>query len=152
MADLALIKTHAGLIPATEADAEAVKKYRLGEVVHGSFKRVRNPKFHRKFFSLLSVGFDAWEPPEREYKGLPVQKNFERFRKDVSISAGYYEVVSNLRGEVRAEAKSMSFASMDEQEFAELYSKVADVILQKILTNYTREDLDDVVENVLRFV
>jgi hypothetical protein len=152
MSELALMRTMSGLVPATEEDSEILSRLKSGDVIRADFKKMRNPKFHRKFFALLKVGFDAWEPAEKEFKGLPVQKNFNRFRKDCIIAAGYYDVVSNLKGEVRAEAKSMSFGNMEEDDFSKLYSAVADVLLQRVLTNYTRDDLDQVVENVLRFV
>lgn len=112
----------------------------------------RNYKFHKKLFALLDIGFDAFEPPTQEYKGLPVQKNFKRFRKDVTIAAGFYEAVADINGNVRLEAKSISFAKMEENEFEQLYSKVADVLLQKVLKNYTRPDLDRVVNNILGMV
>jgi hypothetical protein len=41
---------------------------------------------------------------------------------------------------------------MDEDEFTQVYSKVADVLLQKVLRNYTRGDLDRVVNEILGFV
>jgi hypothetical protein len=40
---------------------------------------------------------------------------------------------------------------MGDEEFNDLYNKSVNVILQKVLTNYTRADLDEVVEQVLRF-
>lgn len=62
MTDLALIKTSHGLIPATEADREVVEKLKLGQTMHGDFKKMRNPAFHRKFFALLDLAFEYWEP------------------------------------------------------------------------------------------
>lgn len=149
--ELRVTKTPAGLIPADEVSADALRSLPTGKVLQGKFTQPRNPRFHRKFFALLQVGFDAWEPPEAEYRGLPVQKNFDRFRKDCVIAAGYYEVVSNLRGEVRAEAKSISFGRMSEDEFRKLYSAVANVLLQRVLKTYTREDLDRVVDQIVGF-
>lgn len=153
MTELALMKAANGvLLPVTDDDAAYLKRLRAGQVIRGDFRQMRNPKFHRKFFALLQIGFDAWEPPEQEYKGLPVQKNFERFRKDCVIAAGFYEPVANLRGEVRAEAKSISFGSMDDVEFERVYSAVANVLLQRVLTNYNRADLDRVVEQIVGMV
>lgn len=146
-----LIRTPSGFTPASEEDFEACLRFRVGLEVRADIVQPRNVRFHRKFFAMLKVGFDAWEPPEKVYRGLPVQKNFERFRKDCTIAAGYYEPVANLKGDVRAEAKSISFASMDEAEFEKVYSDVANVILQRVLTNYTRADLDRVVEEIVRF-
>ena len=108
-------------------------------------------KFHRKFFALLDVAFDAWEPSPVEYKGQVIEKNRQRFRKDLIILAGFGEPIFNIKGEVRYEAKSISFAKMNSEDFESLYSKVIDVILRRILTNYTRDDLDQIVQKVLNF-
>lgn len=151
--EVLLIKTPQGaFVPTDETQIEACKRFKAGSTVRAQFAAMRNAKFHRKFFSMLDVGFDAWEPPKSEFRGLPVQKNRERFRKDCIIAAGFYDVVSNINGDVRAEAKSIRFSSMDDEEFERVYSAVADVILQKVLRNYTRADLDAVVDRILGFV
>lgn len=122
-----------------------------GEVVSCEIKRPRNYGFHKKFMALLNYAFGIWEPGEIEYHGKPVGKNFERFRKDVTMLAGYYEVVTNIKGEAKAEPLSISFGSMGADEFEKLYSKTIDVILKHVLTNYTKEDVDRVIENIIGF-
>jgi len=37
-------------------------RIKAGDIVTSEFKRVRNPAFHRRFFALLNLGFDYWEP------------------------------------------------------------------------------------------
>ena len=63
MAELALIRTAQGLVPATEADRETVQKWKAGQVVHGKFTRMRNAKFHGKFFAMLDL---AWGTGSRK--------------------------------------------------------------------------------------
>ncbi len=152
MAEAMMLKTQQGFVPHDDESRDLISKVKLGNVVRVKFTQPRNVKFHRKLFALLDVGFEAFEPEEQEFRGLPVQKNRERFRKDCIIAAGYYEPVVNLKGEVRAEAKSISFARMDEDEFSALYSAIVDVLLQRVLRNYTREDVDRVVEEIVGFV
>jgi hypothetical protein len=41
---------------------------------------------------------------------------------------------------------------MGQEEFDGLYSSVIDVVLARILTNYTRDDIDSVVNQILGFV
>lgn len=64
MAQLQLIKHSSGiLIPATPDTSDYLhSKIKLGAVLVADFKRVRNPAFHRRFFALLSLGFEYWEP------------------------------------------------------------------------------------------
>jgi len=152
MTNLVLTKASNGaLVPIDPQAVEFIAKMKLGAAVTATVKRHRNPGFHRKFFALLNVAFDAWEPTAATYKGQVVGKNFDQFRNDVTVLAGHYEMAVNLRGETRLTAKSISFASMGQDEFDTLYSAVVNVILARILTNYTRDDLDGVVERILQF-
>ncbi|HCB1138634.1 TPA: DUF1367 family protein [Klebsiella variicola subsp. variicola] len=64
MAQLHLIKQSQGLlIPATQETSDFLQsKYKLGAVLEADFKLVRNPAFHRRYFALLNLGFEYWEP------------------------------------------------------------------------------------------
>ncbi len=179
MTTINLVKTN--MSPPTERDRDVLRQFltgyidgfstddkrgwrrflkRLMGMEPGELARIeavvpRNSKFHRKFFALLTLGFDAWEPPRKRqsYKGHPVQKNFERFREDVTIAAGFYEQTFDLKGRMQLRAKSISFAKMDDAEFEMLYSAVANVLLAGVLVNYSgRDELDEVVEKLLGFV
>jgi hypothetical protein len=56
----------------------------------------------------------------------------------------------NLRSESN-EAKSISFGLMDEVEFEQLYNATVDVVLRRILTNYSKQDLENVINQLLAF-
>lgn len=64
MAQLQLIKQSSGiLIAATPETSDILQsKFKLGAVLVADFKQVRNPAFHRRFFALLNLGFEYWEP------------------------------------------------------------------------------------------
>jgi hypothetical protein len=145
-----LTKPH-GLQPFDEQTSRVVEKWGQDTYVTGEFQRPRNPLFHAKFFALLNVLYEIWEPEEVVYGSVPAVKNFDRFRHDMIIASGYYDVVINLKGEARAEPKSMSFSSMDEDEFEKLYSKIIDIGLGHIAKHYTKEDLDEQVDRILGF-
>lgn len=145
-------------IPADVETEQACRRLKFGDIVHGEFKKLRNPLFHRKFFALLKIGYQAWEPQELEGEidGLPVtivpQKSYEQFRADVTILAGYYSANYRLDNTVRIVPKSIAFANMDQVTFEHLYSKAVDVLLEKVLRNYTRDDLDEVVDKILGMI
>lgn len=139
------------LVPIDQQAVEYLAKLKLGAGVTVEIKQHRNPGHHRKFFALLNLAFESWEPAGTEYKGERVQKNFEQFRNDLTVLAGHYETAITLKGETRLTAKSISFANMAQVEFDKLYSSVIDVVLARVLTNYTRDDLDQVIEKILRF-
>lgn len=64
MAQLQLIKQSSGiLIPATPETSEILQsKIKLGAVLVANFRQPRNSAFHRRFFALLNLGFEYWEP------------------------------------------------------------------------------------------
>ena len=122
-----------------------------GEIVSAEIKRPRNYRFHKKYFALLNYAFGVWEPECLTWQGKEVGKNFDRFREDITILAGHYTLVETVMGEPKAMAKSVSFGKMTEDEFQDLYSKTIDAILKRVLKNYSREDVDKVVDNIIGF-
>lgn len=145
-------KLYDSFAPVDMAALEQMEQLKMNGEYLAVLTQPRNIFFHRKFFALLNVAYKAWDKPELEHKGEQVSADFEQFRSDVIILAGHYKKYINIKGELRLKAKSISFAKMDEVEFQKLYSSVVDVILQKVLTNYDEDDLQNVVDKVLGFV
>ncbi|MNZ81438.1 hypothetical protein D3C78_1001050 [compost metagenome] len=152
---LFLRKVQGGTLVADNDEAvEWLQKVKNGDVVAAEVTRPRNYLFHKRYFALLNLGFDAWEPALPNHNGFPVVKNFERFRKDVAIASGFYELTVNIKGETRAEAKSISFANMSEEEFNRLFQQTITMFLSKyqILCNYKDSaEVEDVVNKILGF-
>ena len=137
---------------ASEADAELLTKIKAGEVVKLKLTRPRNYLFHKKFFAMLNFAYDYWDPKVSFNKwDIEPAKNFDRFRKDVIVLAGFFDYTYRLNGDTRFEAKSISFGSMSEDEFEKLYSACVDVILQYVCTQYDGKMLDEVVEQAMAF-
>lgn len=183
MAELALIRTTHGLVPATEADRELVQKWKAGQVIRGKFTRMRNARFHRKFFSMLELAFDYWEPvgglvPRQEKRGIvglakflaghsqnpeavmraadayitqleaeraeqfpAVDKSREAFREWVTVEAGHFVLVHTPAG-IRKEAKSISWASMDDTAFEPLYRDVFNACWRLVLSAHFETEAD----------
>jgi len=153
--ELLLQKTVQGLIP---ADDEAVQKYskiKLGAIVRTETSEMRNAAFFRKWWALVKLTFDIWSDsaPTVEHKGVQVLPDFDRFRKDVTILAGFYKPVFNVKGELRLEPESLAWGSMDEERFEKLYSATIDAILQKVLpkAGLSEQELRRMVDEVVRF-
>jgi len=153
------VKTREGyLIPVSEEDKELLDKIGAGEIVQLTYSRMRNYRFHKKWFALVNLAYDYWEPiplpddPEKKWmRDITPERNFERFRKDITIRAGYYNAFYRIDGTVRIEAKSISWASMNEDEFEKLYSATIDVVLGQFYINYTEEMLDSLVDQAMAF-
>lgn len=183
MAQLQLIKQSSGiLIPATPETSELLQsKIKLGAVLVADFKQVRNPAFHRRFFALLNLGFDYWEPTggaissnerrlvngyarylaafggnesalmdaaeqyleqvasRRITNGISLCKSFDAYRAWVTIEAGHFDTIQLPDGTLRKHPRSISFASMDETEFQQLYRAALDVLWRWILSRVFRD-------------
>ena len=147
------------LVPASDADKELIDKIKTGQVLKFKFSRMRNYQFFRKWWALINFAFDYWEPPEisadsesKWMKHVTPEKNIDRFRKDVTILAGYHEAYYRVDGSVRIEAKSIAFGNMKEDEFEKLYSATIDVVLKHICVQYTEDQLNSMVDQTLAFV
>lgn len=154
---LYLVKAPGGyFIPASDVDRDEAEKLKNGVVYTFDAKKERNSLFHRKVLALIRLGFDAWDPTStitiRYSEGITPEKDFEKFREDLTIAAGHYYATYSIDGSVTLRAKSISFASMDEIEFEDLFSRFVDVLLRDILSKYTRADIDNIVDQVLGFV
>ena len=94
---------------------------------------------------------------ENEYRKVHAVKSFESFRGEVTILAGYYEQTFTLNGEAfKLVPQSLSYDKMSPEEREIYYNQVCDVGLEKILSNYTMEDLEHGVDyrmnNMMEFI
>ena len=144
------------LAPASDEDSEAMKKLEIGPIYRFDFKQMRNYRFLKKYFALLKIAYEPWQEraPSLEYHGHKVVPNFESFREQLIILAGYYVPTYAVDGRVQLKAKSISFAQMNEDEFEKLYSDTIDVILQKIdaFKGMKEGDMRRLVDSVMGFV
>lgn len=154
--DVNLIKTASGMLAPADEDAnEQLRKVKMGRIVRAKVTQVRNPVFHRKVWALFKLAFDIWSEtvPRQEYKGQAIEPSLDRFRKDLTVLAGYYTPVWNLKGELRLEPASISFANMDQETFEKLFSSLINVVLSRVLTNTNMDEasLRHAVDEVLHF-
>ena len=154
--ELIVMKAPQGsIIPWDEGAAEFIQKLKVGVPLRAEVKQIRNVLFFRKWWTLAKLAFDIWNESlyRLKHRGVEVEPNFDRFRKDLIILCGFYTPVYNYLGELRLDAKSISFAQMSEADFEALYSKSIDVILAKVIprAGQTRESMEHAVENVMRY-
>lgn len=133
---IALVRTLSGFKTAYESDFELAKKIKIGEVYEYEYKKPRNYRFLKKFFALVNMVFENQE----QYT------NVEHLRKDLIIESGNYDLRYDLHGVEIREAKSISFASMSETEFSELYNSVVDVVV-----TYFHFDKEEIAEEIERY-
>lgn len=150
--EILLKKVANALHPIDDEGAQWLFQCKNGDVFKAKISKPRNIQFHRKYFALLDHAYESWEPEYPDgFNGEDITKNKETFRKNIQILAGYGYPVINLRNEVRYESNSISFGSMSAEDFEKLYNSVLNMILKHVLTKYTKDDLEGVVEEILRF-
>lgn len=135
---LIVLNTPRGLVPLDDNDYDEKRKLRLGQTYSVEIKVPRNVDFHRKYFALISY---AWEfLNEDEEKRFRTKENF---RKYLEIAAGHSETFYHPVLEDYVEMpKSISFGSMDNAEFSDLYERIKDVIFCLIGDRVTQEDFE----------
>jgi hypothetical protein len=133
---ITLIKTLNGFKLAYNSDHELAKKIPLNEPIVYEWKKPRNLKFHKKFFALLNLVFENQE----QYN------NLDHLRKDLTISAGYYDLRLNIEGLEIREAKSISFAKMTDTEFSDYYNRIIDVVVK-----WLGIDKEDIIQNINQY-
>ncbi|WP_263082119.1 DUF1367 family protein [Endozoicomonas sp. Mp262] len=153
--ELAFIKTPAGIIvPAEGQTTDVVASLKAGEVLRGDYRKARNYRFHRKYFALLDLAYDYFEPEavQTAQGWIKPEKNREEFRKWCTVKAGFYHIVGYPDGGVRLRARSIAFARMDQADFEKLYSATIDVLLQRVFDHkWSREKVDQAVNRILNF-
>ena len=135
---LLVINTPRGLVPMGDDDYEEKKKLKLGQTYSVEIKVARNADFHRKYFALIAY---AWEfLNEQETARF---KSKDNFRKYLEMAAGHCDIIYHPRLQEFVEIpKSISFGSMDNTAFSELYERVKDVIFSIIGDRVTRDEFE----------
>ena len=127
-----IVKTAGGnLWPAGDIDAEKLTKFKTGETYEIDIKLSRNPAFLRKVMVFFHFCEDHWDG-ERVHEYVSSKEQFDRFRYDLTILAGFYIQTTRLDGSLRTEAESLSFASMTEERFQECYLALTKAAMKHI--------------------
>lgn len=144
-----------GLAPESDEEGDKLRKLKSGASVRVTVTQEVNAKFRRKWWALAKYAFGMWSEtmPDQEYRGQEVQRSFERFRKDLTILAGHFHPVWTVKGEMRVEANTLSWARMSDDAFESLYSATIQAVLTKILhgAKLTEAELRKHVDCVMGF-
>ncbi len=120
-----LVKTSMGLKPYTDEDALDLRRVGIGDILQAKALDQRNVQHHRKFFALIRVVFDNM--PEQYDRYFPTKDDL---RHELIKRAGFFKEYTDLKGIKQYRAESISFDSMSQKRFDELYDRVLDVIVR----------------------
>ena len=132
-----MIKQAGGiLVPASDIESESMKRFKTGEQYQIEIKLSKNAQFHRKTFSFFNFCFEHWRS-DKEF--MDEKGQFDVFRKNLTVMAGFYKEFFNLMGEVRIEADSISFSNMDNETFEQHYNALINAAMKHIFVGCGRE-------------
>lgn len=133
------VKRGGGLFPADLEAATGFARMKDGMAYLVNVHRPRNVRHHRKLFALLNLvqdNTDRWP-------------TVETLLDDLKISTGLFETrVNAVTGIPYVVAKSISFASMSQDEFEQWFDKAVDLICKQVLDmdrEYLLAEIDDVL-------
>lgn len=133
-----LVKHPGGVFsPASDSDLERLQRFKNGETYTAEIKLTRNPSFHRKVFAFFNFCFAHWAADRAGLEHMDEHSQFDRFRKDLTILAGFYEQTVRLNGEVRTEAQSLAFSNMDQEQFERCYSALINAAIKHVFAGTT---------------
>ncbi len=127
--------TLSGLVPLYPNDMDEKRKLKVGRDYEVEIKHPRNYEFHKKFFALINLA----------HNNTHLDMPFDAYRRYLIAKAGYFDVYTTDKGQF-IEPKSISFTSMNQVEFEEVYSRVLNVIIKEL--GLTEEE---VTENLINF-
>lgn len=133
---LNLKKVSQGFIPFDEETVKQFVKLKIDDEIYVEFKPRRNYQFHKKLFSMLNLIFTN----QTKYKSV------ENILTECKFRAGYFEIHISATGEQVYIPKSISFTTMDSNEFEKFYNSAIDTCL--MLVPMGKKELE---EAILRF-
>lgn len=128
----------ARLVAFDDYDVERLNKFKTGEVYEVEIKLKRNAKFHKKAFAFLNFCFAHWKG-DNEFQDE--SKQFDVFRANLTVLAGFYDSFYSINGDVRIEAKSLSYGSMKQEEFEHFYNSVINAAMKHVFKGSNDEVL-----------
>lgn len=135
-----LTRTLSGLAPADEAASAVLRKIDTGATVIADVRRPRNLSAHRRWWALVNLIYtnsDTYPSPDVVHCHL-------------KLLAGCADAVTlKGTGEVVLVPKSMSFSSMDEDAFQEVWKRAVHVVAEQILPGITEQDVEQEIMQLI---
>jgi len=133
------VRRGGALVPGDAGAAEALGKMKEGAAYLINIHRRRNIQHHRKLFALLNLvkdNTDRWP-------------TVETLLDDLKVATGLFETrINAVTGLPYVVARSISFASMSQDEFEEWFNRAVDVICREVLM-MERGELMAEIEDIL---
>lgn len=120
------------LLPATDRESDRMKRFKNGGQYAIDIKTTRNPDFHRKVFAFFNFCFEHWCSERAGLEFIDEYAQFDSFRRNLTVLAGFREVTYTIDGRARVDAKSLAYGNMEQEEFERCYSAMIDAAIKHI--------------------
>jgi len=138
-----MIKQAGGaLVPASDIEADRMKRFKNFEHYEINIKLSRTPGFLRKMFVFFNFCFAHWCADRTHWQFMDEKAQFETFRKDLTIQAGFYVQTWDIGGNLKIEAESLAFENMEPERFSQCYNALINCAMAKIFRGTDREIYD----------
>jgi Protein of unknown function (DUF1367) len=136
-------KNHFNPIGAT--DFKKSLKIKVGDYIKVETWKERNLNFHRKFFAFLNTVV-YFMPEGEKYDRF---RNIDCLRAELMIMIGEVDIHISFEGDQNLIPKSISFKSMDNERFEQVYSACIDAALKYFLHDISKENFEKHLLNFL---
>ncbi len=135
-----MIKLAGGMFhPFNDMEQDKTTRFKTGELYTVEIKHTRNYAYHKRVFAILNFCFAHWSCGK---DFLDIHAQFDVFRNHLTVLAGYYLELYNIKGEVRIEAMSLSYSGMEQEEFEKFYNALVNAALKHIFGTTDQETHD----------
>lgn len=142
--EIQMVKQPGGVFsPAFDTDVERLEKFKTGAVYPVEVRLARNPDFHKKVFKFFQFCFEHWAADKTDARFKTSAAQFDTFRKNLTVLAGYKDVTFTIDGRLRVDAKSLAFNNMDQAEFEECYSALINAAIAHVFGGTTDQKILD---------
>lgn len=118
------------LTPATDEAEAWARKIKPGDIIEVDVKRPRSQQFHKLFFAMLKIVSDNLD-----------NCSVDNLLDIIKIGIGHTKIIKMPDGRLYAIPMSISFSSLDQDAFAEIFTKAGDYVIQEILPGIDRDAL-----------
>ena len=129
---LTLTKHPGVLIPSSDIDADKLAKLKNGEAYDIDGTVYRNPAFHRKVFAFFHFCFEHWSDENTVAQFMDKRAQFEFFRNQLTVLAGFRYECYTIEGELRLTPKSLAYGNMEPDEFESCYNALIQAAMKHI--------------------
>jgi len=135
-----LCRKHFGALRPADGNAEeALRKLPADQTVRVEVRRMRNPRQHRLYWSLIGLVYEH----QTRYATR------DQLHQAIKVAVGYYDEIPKRDGQVIAVPHSIAFGNMAQDQFEEFFDSVVRLVCTKIMPGTNDSELRRELEEMV---